>query len=97
MARFQQVYKKAEWLRVRRYVIERAHGLCEECLRQGRIQAGVEVDHVVPLDEENWQNWDIAYNPENLQLLCRDCHNLKHGRISSLQRFVEPAPIPDGV
>jgi len=93
MGRFRRVYHTAEWYRVRQYVIQRAKGLCEECLRQGRIEAGVEVDHIQPLTDENWQDWNVAYNPDNLQLLCRDCHNLKHGRVSSLQRFVEPVPL----
>ena len=89
---WRRVYKTAEWQRVRELVIQRANGLCEECLRQGRIEAGEEVDHIVPLDETNWRDWGVAYNPDNLQLLCRDCHNVKHGRVSSLQQFVEPVP-----
>lgn len=92
MARFPQVYKTAEWEQVRQYVIQRAHGLCEECLRQGRVEAGREVDHIIPLDEINWQDWNVAYNPENLQYLCTACHNAKHGRDTGLSRFVEPAP-----
>src|SRR5690606_15438048 len=92
---WRRVYKTAEWQRVRELVIQRANGLCEECLRQGRIEAGVEVDHIRPLTEDNWQDWSVAYSPDNVQLLCRDCHNLKHGRVSSPQRFVEPVPLRD--
>lgn len=96
MARFPQVYRTAEWEKVRQYVIQRAHGLCEECLRQGRIEAGVDVDHIVPLNDQNWKDWDVAYNPDNLQLLCRQCHAEKHRRDSGLSRFVEPVPAGGG-
>lgn len=96
MARFPQVYRTTEWERVRQYVIQRAHGLCEECLRQGRIEVGTDVDHIQPLDESNWQDWNIAYNPDNLQLLCRQCHAEKHKRDSGLSRFVEPVQAGGG-
>lgn len=90
MARFSQVYKSPEWEPARQFVIARAQGLCEECMRHGRIEAGKEVHHIVELTEENWRNWDIAYNPDNLELLCADCHNSQHGRCSGLSAFVEP-------
>jgi 5-methylcytosine-specific restriction endonuclease McrA len=93
MARFPKVYRTAEWERVRQFVIQRAQGLCEECLRQGRVEAGTEVDHIRPLDERNWRDWDVAYNPDNLQLLCRECHAAKHGGDSGLSRFIDPAPV----
>jgi len=92
MARFPQVYRMAEWQRVREYVIQRAQGLCEECVRQGRVEAGTEVDHIQPLTESNWRDWNIAYNPDNLQLLCRECHAARHGGDSGLSRFIEPVP-----
>lgn len=91
MARFPEVYRRAEWQRARDYVIARAMGLCEECQRQGRIAAGRDVDHIEPLTAENKDDWNVAYNPDNLQLLCPDCHNHKHGRSTGLQAFTTPA------
>lgn len=96
MARFRQVYHTTEWERVRQYVIQRAQGLCEECLRQGRIEVGTDVDHIQPLTENNWQDWNIAYNPDNLQLLCKQCHAAKHSKDSGLSQFVEPVPARGG-
>jgi 5-methylcytosine-specific restriction endonuclease McrA len=92
MARFPQVYRTAEWERSREFVIQRAQGLCEECLRQGRVEAGIDVDHIIPLNDQNWRDWNIAYNPDNLQLLCKPCHAAKHSSDSGLSRFVEPVP-----
>jgi 5-methylcytosine-specific restriction protein A len=90
MARFRWVYKTPKWEAARQAVIARAHGLCEECLRHGRIEAGKEVHHIIELTEENWRDWRVAYDPDNLELLCADCHNQKHGRCTGLAAFVEP-------
>lgn len=92
MARFRQVYHTVEWQRVREYVILRAQGLCEQCLREGKVEVGTEVDHIEPLNEQNWQDWNIAYNPDNLQLMCKQCHAAKHSKDSGLSQFVEPVP-----
>jgi 5-methylcytosine-specific restriction endonuclease McrA len=47
---------------VRRKVIERDKGLCRKC-----GDAGIDIDHI------NGDSWDM----DNLQLLCRACHNEK--------------------
>ena len=36
-----------------------------------------EVDHINVLAWENLDEWNIALNPDNLQLLCKSCHNKK--------------------
>ncbi|WP_142363471.1 HNH endonuclease signature motif containing protein, partial [Streptococcus pneumoniae] len=38
-----------------------------------------EVDHIIELTWENLDDWKIALNPDNLQLLCKSCHNKKTG------------------
>lgn len=93
MARFAEIYDTAEWERVRQYVIIRANGLCERCKVRGIIKPGKEVDHIIEITEDNKDDWNIIYNPKNLQYLCSDCHNEKHGRSIGLQKFL----IPPGV
>lgn len=92
MARFPQVYRKAEWQRAREFVTLRSGGLCEACLKQGRVEPGLEIDHIIELTERNWQDWNVAYNPDNLQNLCKPCHDTKHGRVqeTGLDQFVSP-------
>lgn len=90
MARHHEIYSTAEWRKVRKFIIAQAQGLCEECQRQGRIEAGKEVDHIIELTDSNKHLWEIAYNPDNLQLLCPMCHNVKHGRCSGLHFFADP-------
>jgi 5-methylcytosine-specific restriction endonuclease McrA len=89
MARFPEVYRKKAWKKVRKTVIRRANGLCEKCYPK-EMKRGIEVDHVIELTEENKDKWEIAYNPDNLQLLCTDCHNHKHDRSIGLQNFITP-------
>lgn len=49
----------------------RAHPLCAECERQGRLAAATELDHVVPLSKGG------THDDANLQGLCRECHATK--------------------
>lgn len=90
MARHPEIYASPEWKKVRRFVISRSNGLCEECLKRNKVKPGKEVDHVTELTDKNKHLWNIAYNPENLQLLCSDCHNEKHDRSIGLQKFLSP-------
>lgn len=61
----------APWQRLRRLVIRRDNGLCQQCLRQGVATQGKDVDHITPKarggsDEES-----------NLEFLCAPCHATK--------------------
>lgn len=56
-----------------------AHPLCAECQRQGRVRPSEVTDHIrrwqsgkTPEDRER-----LKYAPENLQALCKGCHNSK--------------------
>ena len=50
----------------------RREPLCRECKKNGRITSGDTVDHI---------NGDTYNNsPENLQTLCKACHDSKTGR-----------------
>ena len=90
MARHPEIYKTAEWESVRQFIIVRANGLCENCKSRGIVKPGKEVDHIVELTGDNKHDWSIAYNPDNLQYLCTDCHNHKSRRSIGLQDFITP-------
>lgn len=90
MARFPEIYKDPQWEPTRQYVIMRANGLCEECQKRKKIKPGKEVHHIVELTAENKNDWNIAFNPDNLEYLCTDCHNHKHDRSIGLQDFLIP-------
>lgn len=73
-------YQDWQWQQCRDAYYNKAGGLCEECLKRGIIRPGVIVHHKIPLTPENVNDPSIAYNFDNLELLCRDCHAKAHGR-----------------
>ncbi|RED54786.1 HNH endonuclease [Cohnella lupini] len=93
MARHPEIYAAPEWERARQYVILQDNGLCRICKALGKVKSGKEVDHIIELTNENKHDWNIAYNPDNLQYLCTDCHNNKHERSIGLQNFIVPPKI----
>jgi predicted HNH restriction endonuclease len=56
--------------------------LCEHC---GAI--GIEVHHKDRLSIDNVSDTSIILNQENLEMLCRNCHNKEHKRFSKEDRF----------
>ena len=73
-------YKLKRHIEWRKKVLRRAHGLCEECHRYGRLDAdGLPVratvaHHIRPIDAYP----ELAYVVSNGQALCSACHNRKH-------------------
>ena len=68
------------WDRRRVRILERDRGLCQECLRQGRVtpvgatKFSAFVDHIKPKAEGGTDD------DNNLQTLCRTCHQVKTQR-----------------
>jgi len=63
----------SEWTKTRERIIQRDHGLCQACLRKGRLTPyrkgqGFAVDHIKPKAKGGTDA------DENLELLCGDCH-----------------------
>ena len=55
----------SRWDRIRQRVIRRASGLCEICLRDGRVTEGREVDHIVPIKDGGTDD-DDEVDPDDL-------------------------------
>lgn len=75
-------YKSDTWKLARQIKITQANGMCERC---GRV--GTEVHHIKRLNINNVNDVSISINPENLELLCKDCHNKEHKRFYRHQQF----------
>ena len=58
------------WMEMRSLLLAR-QPLCVSCLGVGRVTAAQEVDHIVPLSQGGTDA------PENLQPLCKPCHEEK--------------------
>lgn len=75
-------YKSPAWIAARKLKIMSVNSLCERC---GQI--GIEVHHKERLTIDNVIDSSISLNQENLELLCRECHNKEHKRFSKEVRF----------
>jgi len=75
-------YKSEVWKLAREIKIMNMNGRCERC---GAL--GEEVHHIQRLNVDNVKDVSISINPENLELLCRECHNKEHKRFSKEVRF----------
>jgi len=77
-------YKSVAWQVAREIKIRDANGKCERC---GAL--GEEVHHIKQLTVLNVLDTNISLNQENLELLCKKCHNEEHKRFSKSQQFDE--------
>ena len=69
-----KIYRTSRWQKLRDYK-RRRNPLCEECLRQGIMTPAELVDHIIPIEDGG-----AIFDLENLQSLCRACHNRKHSK-----------------
>lgn len=98
-------YNSKAWKNVRDQVWKRDRGLCQWCLNKGIIRQGEEVHHIRALSPKTIKDESISLNPDNLVLLCRECHgSTKRNRqerytVDELGRVIiteNPAPHPKG-
>ena len=81
----EKFYTTWTWRKCRRAFVESKGNLCERCLSRGIIEPGskdrpLEVHHKIPLDAENINNPKVTLNWENLELLCKSCHDSERER-----------------
>lgn len=72
------LYHSRSWKNIRAFVVRRDKGLCQRCKRHNRFKAGDIVHHIDPLTPENVNDPDIALNADNLELVCKVCHEEIH-------------------
>lgn len=80
-------YTDSKWEKCRAAYFTHVGGLCERCKAEGRIVPGEIVHHKIHLSEENMSDPTIAYNFDNLELLCQTCHNKEHFGSSQKKRY----------
>ena len=84
-------YRSQAWQLCRDSYIRSRQGLCERCLANGLISAGKIVHHRSYLTADNIGNPAISLNPDNLELLCQDCHNAEHNQRTPTRYTVDAA------
>ena len=75
----ERFYTTRTWRNCRKAFAESKGNLCELCLKRGVIEPGakdrpLEVHHKIPLTADNVKDPKVALNWDNLQLLCKTCH-----------------------
>lgn len=73
-------YKSKAWKLARTIKINATQGKCERC---GAI--GEEVHHKIRLKIENVNDTNISLNRDNLEFLCKKCHNDEHDRFKEVK------------
>lgn len=63
-----------DWEKIRRIILERDDHLCINCLSEGRYTEATHVDHIEPKSRGGTDDED------NLQSLCKACHESKTAR-----------------
>jgi 5-methylcytosine-specific restriction protein A len=70
---YQEIYQDKRWLKLRNHK-RRVNPLCERCESLGKVTPTKEVHHKIPFDVDP----DLAFEWENLESLCCDCHEIRH-------------------
>lgn len=78
-------YTSKAWQKCRRYVISdilsRDGALyCSRCRKEIMEPNDAVLHHIKPLDDDTVGDPDVAYNPDNLEILCHSCHNAEHDK-----------------
>ena len=68
------------WRKCRTAFAKSKGNLCENCLKHGIIEPGskdqpLEVHHKIPLTADNVNDPNVTMNWDNLELLCKKCHD----------------------
>lgn len=71
-------YKSKAWLQCRDAYIASVQGLCETCLRKGKVRPGKILHHKIELTPDNINDPSITLGWDNLEYDCQECHNAKH-------------------
>lgn len=73
-------YKSKAWSHTRDAYLSSVGRLCERCLKKGLYRPAIIVHHKVYLTPENINNPEIALAWQNLEALCRECHEDEHSK-----------------
>ena len=71
----EKLYKSREWQKVRNLYMTSAKWICERCGQPATICL-----HKKYVTQHNINNPEITLNMENLEALCRECHEKEHSR-----------------
>jgi len=65
-----EFYNSSAWQKQRKFKMQEENYKCDRC---GGL--AVDVHHKITLTELNVNDFNVSMNLDNLECLCRDCHN----------------------
>lgn len=71
--KFKKFYNSNDWRMLKEKKLQDEQYLCERCRK-----LATEVHHVKPIQTP--EGWELRLVYSNLESLCVDCHNYRHGR-----------------
>ncbi len=88
----QPFYSSRAWKNCRAEYVKSVGGLCERCRQRGIINAGskkrpLEVHHKIRLTAANINDPRVTLNWDNLELLCKDCHDEEREKKNVVRRW----------
>lgn len=75
-----EIYTSTKWRKLRLAHLQQ-HPLCELCQKEGKVVPAIDVHHIISFMSTNdhLKRKYLAYNPDNLMSLCKECHqNIHH-------------------
>lgn len=70
-------YKSKRWQKLRQLKLN-TNPLCERCAKKGIYNAAEIIHHKEYVNDKNYNDDNIFFNIDNLESLCRKCHNEEH-------------------
>ena len=89
----ESLYKSRRWQETRRAYLSSVGGLCERCLAKGLYHPAVIVHHKVYINSENIHNPEVTLNWNNLEALCRECHEREHSGSGKRYKVAEDGSV----
>ena len=82
--RYQKLLNSPRWKNIRRAYLQQ-HPLCERCEREGYVRSAVDVHHKKPVESAKTEQEmeRLAYDVNNIRLLCVPCHVKTHQEMRS--------------
>lgn len=86
-------YGSQAWKDCRKAYKKSVGGLCERCLKKGLYNPAVIVHHKTYITQDNLSDPRIALDWNNLEALCRDCHEAEHQGEGKRYKILEDGSI----
>lgn len=73
----QEKYNSQRWKKLRKFK-KQVNPFCERCFAKGKYIPTYIVHHKEYINEDNYMDDNVFFNLDNLESLCKSCHNAEH-------------------